>query len=304
MEFKYIKGYTVDKDYINVVPINEFFKTIKISKFFKNFNEILAILSQNFQHLEILPKKIEDEEILYNENFGPTKEIRGRNLLKAKKISTTINWAAALSAFLAFIYPFPYVYALFANILIPLFALFVIIKMDGLIHIEDRENSVYPNQVNAFVFPSLALIYRVLADYNILYYSNLWWPVILITVTIFFILFSIKYKVIANNKQNNFLFIILLFFFFIYSYGTVVFINCYFDNSTPKIFTAKVKNKLINKGNTNLYYLQLSAPEYPTDNVDIKVKKALFNKIKVNEKIQVVVKSGKLNIPWMYIVLK
>jgi hypothetical protein len=50
----------------------------------------------------------------------------------------------------------------------------------------------------------------------------------------------------------------LALFLFAYSFGTLIHINCYYDNSERKNFQARVLDKRISSGKSTSYYLELS----------------------------------------------
>lgn len=298
LAFEDIKGFTINEQYIFVESRNKEQKRIKISKYISGYNEILHWLIQNFPNLDFQNGIIEEQEILNNETFGWTKEIREEKLKNSRQTSKLINWVAGLSLVWNFFYPTPYQYSILAAITIPILALLVVKFSNGLIRFDEKNGSAYPSVVYAFVFPSLGLMLRAVLDYDLFDYSNVWLPTMIITLAFLFLLL-IKQKEITFKEKIDYLTISsLAMFLFAYSFGTVVHVNCYYDNSEPKYFTAKVLDKRISSGKSTSYYLELSAWGQQEEIDEVSIGKRLYNKIKIGDEVNINFRDGQLEIPW------
>lgn len=294
-----IEGFTVNEQYIFVEPKDKEKKRIKISKYIGSYGEILFWLSQNFPDLDLQNAIEEEQGILNDKTVGWTIEVLEEKLRRARKISKVINWAAGLSAAWIFFYPTPYQYSILTAIVIPIIALLAIKFFNGLIRIDEKNGSAYPSVVYAFVFPSLGLMLRALLDYNIFDYSNVWLTTVLITL-IFLLLLLSKQQEITFKKKIDYLTVSFLALFLVaYSFGTVIHFNCYYDNSDAQNFTAKVIEKRESSGRrSTTYYLELSTWGLQEENDEISVSKGLYNKIEVNNEVDIYFRNGKLGIPW------
>lgn len=301
LAFDDIKGFTFNEQYIFVEPKNKNQKRIKISKYTGGFSEILYWLNQNFPDLDIQNAKLEEQEILNDETISWTKEIREKKLKKAKQTSKLINWAAGLSAGWMFFYPNPYQYSILLAIVIPIIALMIVKLSSGLIRVDEKNGSAYPSVVYAFIYPSLGLMLRAVLDYDIFDYSNVWLKTITITLT-FLLLLLIKQKEITFKKKLDFLTVSsLALFLFAYGFGTVIHINCFYDNSDSKNFTAKVLGKRISSGKSTSHYLELSTWGQQDEIDEVKVGKGLYNRIEIGEEVNIYFRNGKLEIPWFIV---
>lgn len=301
LAFDDIKGFTINEQYIFVEPKDKNEKRIKISKYIGGFSEIHHWLTQNFPDLDIQNAIIEEQEILNDETIGWTKEIREEKLIKAKQTSKLINWAAGLSAAWTFFYPTPYQYSILTAMVIPIIALVVVKLSNGLIRVDEKNGSAYPSVIYAFIYPSLGLMLRAVLDYDIFDYSNVWLTTTIITLAFLFLLL-IKQKEITFKKKLDYLTASsLALFLFAYSFGTVIHANCYYDNSEPKYFTAKVLDKRISSGKSTSYYLELSTWGQKDEIDEVSVGKGLYNRIEIGDEVNIYFRNGKLEIPWFIV---
>jgi hypothetical protein len=301
IKFDEIKGFTVNEQYIFVEPKNKETKRIKISKYMGGYNEILHWLSQHFPDLDIQNAIIEEQEILNDETIGWTKEIREEKLKKARQTSKVINWAAGITAAWIFFYPTPYQYSILMTMIIPIIALLIIKFSDGLIRVDEKNGSAYPSVIYAFIFPSLGLMLRAIFDFEIFDYSNVWLPTTIITLSILVVLL-IKQKEITFKTNRDYLTIAsLALFLFAYSFGTVIQINCYYDNSEAELFTAKVLDKRVSSGKYTQYYLELSPWKQQHEADEVGVAKELYDRIETDNEVNIYYRNGTLEIPWIVV---
>lgn len=301
LKFSDIKGYIVNDNYIFVEPKNDNQKRIKISKYFGGFNEILFWLSQTFTDLEEQNAIKEEQEILNDENYGWTKDIREEKLSKARQTSKIINWVAGITATWTFFYPTPYQYSILTTIIIPIIALCAVKFSGGLIRFDERKGSAYPSVIYAFIYPSLALMLRAILEYDIFDYSNVWLTTTIITLS-FLTLLLIKQKELTFKKKIDYLTVASLsLFLFAYGFGTVIHLNCYYDNSNAEYFTAKVLNKRISSGKTTTRYLELSTWGQQSEVDEVSVGKDFYNRTEIGDDVKIYFRKGKLEIPWFLV---
>ena len=298
LEFDEIKGFTVNEQYIFVEPKNKGKKRIKISKYIGGYSEVLHWISQNFPDLDLQNEIEEEQEILNNENIGWTKEIREKKLKKARQYSKLINWAAGITAAWTYFYPTPYQYSILTAMIIPIIALLVVKFSDGLIRVDEKKGSAYPSVIYAFVYPSFGLMLRAFLDFDIFDYSNVWLSTIIITIAFLFVLLNKQQEIIIKKKLDFLTISCFAFFLFAYSFGTVIHINCYYDNSEVEFFTAKVLDKRVSSGKSTSYYLELSPWGQQNEVDEVSVGKGLYNRIETGGEVTIYFRNGKLDIPW------
>lgn len=296
-----IKGYTVNEQYIFVEPNIKEKKRIKISQYIGGYNEILLWLSNNFLDLNIVNTQVEEHEILNDESLGWTKEVREERLLNARKISKVINWLGGLSFAWTLFYPKPYDYAVLSAFIIPIVSLIAVKLSRGLIRIDKKDGSAYPSTIYAFIFPSLGLMLRSFLDYDIFDYSNVWIKAVLVTVVFLFILLFNQKEITFKKKQDYLTISSLIMFLFAYGFGAVIYLNCNLDKSEPQHYTATILDKRISSGKHTSYYLKLTAWGQQKEIDEVSVGKGLYNRVEIDNEINIYFRNGKLEIPWFIV---
>jgi hypothetical protein len=296
-----IKGFTVNEQYIFVEPTDSKKKKIKISKYTGGYNEILDWLSESYPDLNQKNAIEEEQDILSDETLGWTREVREVKLSKARQTAKVINWAAGITAAWTFLYPTPYQYSILTAIIIPIVALMVVKSSNGLIRIDEKKGSAYPSVIYAFIYPSLGVMLRAILDYNIFDYSNVWLTTALITLAFLFVLLMKQQEITFKTKVDYVTVSSLALFLFAYSFGTLVHINCYYDNSEQENFKAKVLDKRISSGKSTSYYLELSTWGEQKEADEVSIDKGLYKRIQVGDEVNIYLRSGKLEIPWFIV---
>lgn len=93
----------------------------------------------------------------------------------------------------------------------------------------------------------------------------------------------------------------LALFIFAYSFGAVIHINCYYDDSETTYLTAKVTNKRQSSGKRTTYYLELSTEEAEYQFDEVSVNKELYYRVYRGKEVYIYFQNGKLNIPWFLV---
>lgn len=304
LDFKKIKGFKVDQNYLYFFPINEHDKIIKVSTYIERFAEIRAWSEQHFKNLDIEESVNEKKEILENEKYGSTEEERELRLTKIKKTTkyiNTISWIVSLSTFF---YPHFYQIQILLCGLMPIIGLIIYKNSKGLIRLDEKPNSVHPTIIWTLFMPSCALYIRALLDFNIFDYSNLWKPALVIFFVFGYLM--LKGSKTEYNFKNIFTYIGIsgmLIFGSMYAYGFLITTNAVFDNSQPTVYKAKILDKRTSSGKTTTYYFKLSewGPQKEID--EVYVVKDIYKRKEIGDTAIVYFNNGLYKIPY-YIVIE
>lgn len=298
-----IEGYKIKENHILVESKSESKKlSIKISKYLEHYNEIFIWISTNFTDIGKAQKEYEEREILKDKSIGWNKIDRIEKLTRARRFSKLINWCAAILAFWVILYPKPYQFVMTIAIIIPILTLLIIKGSNNLIRIDESKESAYPSVSSAFLFPSIGLTIRALIDFQILNYNDIWIPTLSITTLFLFLLFVIKNNIPnLKNKINLVSMGSLILLFYAYSFGVVIHLNCFYDNSKAKIYNAKILNKRISSGKTTIRYLELTPWGPQSDTKEVSIGKKLYNRLEIGDQVNIHLRQGKLKIPWFIV---
>jgi hypothetical protein len=301
LNFDEIKGYTVNEQYIFIIPKDKRKRKIKISQYLGGYREVLLWISQKFVDLDIVKEATEEQEILNDESIAWCRELREEKLLNARKITILVNLLGIISFAWALFYPKPYDYAVLSALIIPIVAVLVIKFSSGLIRIDKPNGSAYPSVIYALIFPSMGLMVRSFFDYDIFDYSNVWLKSIAIMISLLFVLL-IKQKEISFKKKQDLLTVAsVAMFLWVYGFGAVIYLNCNLDKAQPEHFTAKILDKRISTGKHTSYYLELTSWGQQKEIDEVSVSKGLYYSVEVNNEINIYFRNGKLEIPWFIV---
>jgi hypothetical protein len=301
LKFQEIKGFQIDQNYIFVLPNTVTKKRIKISTYIGNSAELIMWLSSNFKDLHQVNEEKKETEILDNFEYGRNTEERSSQLNQAKKVAKVLNWTGGLILVWTLFKPEPYEYAILASISLPIIATLVVIYYKGLIRIDERKGSAYPTVFFAILMTSCGLFLRALLDYDIFYYSNIWIPSIIIGITMVALLVFGTKEFKFKKAKDYFSVLSLTIFFFGFGYGSIVTLNCMYDESVPQTFQSKVLNKRISSGKRTTYYIELTAWGTQTEKNDVSVTEELYEKLEIDNNVTVYLKNGWLKIPWFIV---
>lgn len=297
--FHEIKGYRKTEKLILIETKSKLKQKIKISTYFGKTNEIIEWLNYNkYPNLDLLEAIDEKKEILTNYEFGSSNKEREQKLTQAYKIAKIMNLAGVVVGIWTLFFPNPYQYSVLISMIFPILYIFILKYFKGLIRIDERKNATYPSISVGLFTPITAITARAFFDFNILDYTNVWLPLLLISI-ICLTVFLFRNPQVNAEKTIGFLLICtLLICTLCYAYSTCIVLNCAFDFSKPKSFNAFVLNKRINDGETKTYYVNLSAWGSRKESNEITVSKKEYQNIDVKSKITIDVMKGKFDIPW------
>ncbi len=177
----------------------------------------------------------------------------------------------------------------------------MVIYYKGLIRIDEKKGSAYPTIFFAILMTSCGLFLRALLDYDIFDYSNIWTPSVIIgVVMITIVVFGTK-EFKFQKAKDYFSVLSLTIFFFGFGYGSIVTLNCMYDESIPQTFQSQVIEKRISSGKRTTYYLELSAWGTQTESDDVSVSEELYESLELDDNVNIYLKKGLFEIPWFMI---
>ena len=303
LSFQNIKGFKVDKNYLYYIPANDNYKRIKVSTYVGRYRELLSWSEQNFENLDLEEYVDEEKEILSNEEYGRSKEEREYKLAKAKrttKLINTISWVVALSTWF---YPHFYQIQIILCGLLPIIGLIIYKSSKGLIRLDEKPNSAYPNLFSTLFLPSCALAIRALMDFTIFEYLNLWKPILAVIIVLGFLIFKGSNDQYGLKSGTTYLVALgVLVFGGMYSYGLLITTNAAFDESEPTIYKVKVLDKRISSGKNRSYYLELSewGPQKKIE--EVSVSKNLYKSMEKGDSAVVYFNKGLYEIPYYMVI--
>lgn len=311
MKIEDMKEYKFKEGKIVIIPKTSASINIEIIPAYEedDFNEIFAWLNKNIRNLEFETAiKAEYEEakmIATNQDFGVSQNERFNNLDEARRNARILNIATyPLIAWLIF-YPYPLKLVVSIAVIFPLIAIYLIHYYKGLLILFENKikGKIYPILLPMFpLAPALCL--RIILDFKIADHTHLWSILIVLTIIFTGIVYYSTRKVHFTELKDYLKLITPLIFFTIYSYGALMAINCYTDNSIPTRYKTTIvsKDEYNQKGRIK-YHLTVEYWHNPKEVVrEIEVAPTDYQKIKIGDNMLIEEKKGRLDIPHYEIV--
>lgn len=291
----------------NFISIESHDKKIKISHYIEKQDEIFELLSKHseefasFVNLKTDTYLEEEKEILSNREYGKNEEEREVKLKRYRNFARAMNTIGWLTTLWLFFSPRPYVIAMSIGAVIPFLAFLLIRFSNGIIRSDDVDNSAHPSVGQALTVVSAAMGLRGIMDYNIFSYQNLWYNVSALAIIMLAMLLFQNKEFHLKKLKNIYVILIFFVFFLFHSYGTTLFVNCYFDNSASKQYKAKVLDKRISNGKIDTYYIKVSAWGGQTEPQEVSIEPNLYKELEQGSEVNIYLKRGRLKIPWFVV---
>jgi len=299
--FEEIKGFRIEDKYIFVESSVKNKKRIKISTYYGKCDEIKSWLYEHYDDLAIVNVMEDEKRILQDVQFGRSVEERESRLNRARKVTRILTASAFVVSGWAFIWPQPYGIVVPALLLFPVLALLLVKISGGIIHLNDNKDSAYPTVMYCIFIPGFMLLMRALLDYNVLDYSNTWAPSILVTVFAM-VVALIGNKEFAFKKAKDYLSAALIIpFFFCASYGGLILLNCYYDQSEEQAFQSVVLSKRTSSGKHTSYYVELTPWGKQTEAEEVSIDSDLYDQFEAGDTAYVYLKKGQFDVPWFWV---
>ncbi|MDI1232949.1 MAG: hypothetical protein PSX81_01565 [bacterium] len=301
LQFDDIKGYKTDDRYIYIIPKSKKQRTIKVSSFLKGKHEIIAWLGEHFDDLDLLQRMASEDAIMTNPYFGKTETERENNLEKTRTVTSIINWIGGAIGVWTFLFADPYELSIITCILTPIIAITIIRISKGMIALDEDNNSIHPNLFIAIFLPCIAIFWRALMDYEILRFSNIWTPCNIIVASLLGLIYIGGKRFDFKEGISYFMVLFMAVLFYAYAYGSMVTLNGYYDKSATKTYRVRVIYKSVIQGKRTSYHFDLEPWGELKEKNQVTVTKELYEKIAVQNTVQVNTKEGFFHIPWYFI---
>jgi len=301
LAFNDIKGCRVGQKTIYIEPVSDTSSKIVINNYddLVDSQELTKYLKEHFKDIDKAELEIERDRLLHDTSIGATEADREKRLRNTKQISWAYN-IIGMAVALAMI--------LFTNnkltvillLAYPLLGVLIMLSSKGLIKfLSNTKTSMYGFTMLGITLPGFVLLIKSLFQYALSVYDHLWIPALIVSVVIFIILYfvGINKSVESITAQIIIMFIAGL----LYGFGSIIQINCAFDDSNPQLVHSKVDSKWIEHNKGAHYHLKINSWDTNPKPKDIEVSRSTFDQYSSGNSIEVNLKEGLLSIPWYYI---
>jgi hypothetical protein len=297
VDFKDIKGCRIGSKLIVIEPVSAEYPTIRIGNYidFSNSSQLTATIKEKFKDLDAEDYANEHKQFLQDASLGFTEADREAKLKKAKAIALGYMIGGWVVFFLALFFNVRF-FEMIA-MAYPVIGILIMLSSKGLIKfITNFKTSIYPSIIFGYMPAAIFVLVMGLEEYNAFQSKNLWLPAIVLTVIIFAAIYFIDRIKIVEKLKGKLIFILLM--SVMYSFALVWNVNCFFDNSLPKIYKVAVLDHRIEHGKSTSYYLTISPWGPEPNETEVDVGSRLYYNTPVGDTVIVKLRSGMLNIPW------
>jgi len=192
---------------------------------------------------------------------------------------------------------------IYLSFVYPIFCIILVRYYRGLISIEPEIRPNLPTISIGFMCSCFGLIIRTAIDFNVLDYKNVWIPSIVIALLILTIYYLNQFKILICNKKIFVYNVFIIILIEVFSFYSVIFINCKYDRSAPQIYETQIlkKKEYRVKGGTN-YYLIIEDWNNTFIEKEIKVDYRKYYSSFEGERLKVAERRGRFDIAWSYFI--
>jgi hypothetical protein len=227
-------------------------------------------------------------------DLGFNSEQRSQAIAHAKQLAKPLNLAAVVSFFWGIIFPRPHLLVVAILSLLPLIALGLLIRSQGIYQVEGRRNDARPSLSLVLIFPGLALAVLTLHDFHLLE----WKPILSISALLACAMTLVVARSDASTRQRPVALLPILIFGAFYAFGLIAQANSLLDNSAPQTFQVAVIGKHVSIGKRTSYYLHLDSWGPQTSVTQVSVPMSLYASTAAGRPVCVYLHSGALRISW------
>ncbi|MET1056081.1 MAG: hypothetical protein ABWY16_12295 [Pedobacter sp.] len=299
ISFAEIRGYRIRDKWILIEPLSKDRKRISIKTIMPGTDQLIVLLKSKYPDLDLLERQEGYKNLLDDSRYGKTTEERTEKLENATGASKLMNATGVIILLLSFVFKIEK-YMVAVAIAAPVVFIIIIRGYNGLIRIADSKNSPYPAIPYGLCALLICLIIKC-ARYNILDYRAVWPPALLVGMFLVAVLMVANRNFSSVTKARIMGIVLITICSLVYGYCTVVTVNCLYDTSHSRYYRARVLDKWISRGKTTLYHFKLSRWREEVDEKHIRVSMEVYNRLDIEDAMNVYVYTGKLKIPWYVI---
>jgi len=280
-------------------------RALQIPAGLERTKELREWVRMKFDNTNTLQEQEDTRTILADQQFGQTKDDRWMNLKRAKGIANAGSANGLALLLWVMLYPQPYEWVMIALLIAPWVAVYGTWYSRGLIRLTAKKGSGYPTLLLFILLPVMGLLYAVLRDYSIYDFPARGWMMLAATtLPVAGLCILACAKSIAPEDRKGLIVFFVVVISAVYSFGSIVFINCFYDRSEPEIWRAQVLRKRVSYGTygtTADFYLELSAWGRFKTGEEVEVPKKVYNDVNNGDSVNIFLRQGKWKIPWYWV---
>lgn len=293
-----IKGYQWKEGTLVLIPIQKERKKVRVSGQRLGCDKIADWIMARYPDLN---NKMTNERVMAAYKADPHYQNKVRMAKYTARAFNIAGFVLMVSCF-AFIRPLPFTdFLRWVPLLIIVMLAAIPVALEyhkgWLIVSENKREQTLPGILLAVLFGAAGLFVFSIPVFNI--ELKILWTAISVIVMVFtsLVVFASRHmKITMGNKIWGV--ISFLIFFIPAAFGSVVYLNTFFDRSPAQLFETKVYDKRISRGRSTSYYLVVSPWGPVTSKVSISVGRKKYEAANINDVVTMELHQGAFGVPW------
>lgn len=230
----------------------------------------------------------------YSANIN--EETPEEKLKKAKLLSRFIGWPSFLVS-LAVIFLNGQLILATLSLLFPLLSI-AALKVNRLVHLDDKKNSPDLSIASGFLWPMFCLGVLLYNQLSILSFNNLWAPSLALFVILALVLSTGNNSLNFSSGKGIGHAAMVLPFIYAYCFIAGLTVNCLYDKTTPAQYPVKVIDKYSAGIKTTKHYLIVEQWNPAKKSPQEKVSDAVYRRTQIGDTVTISYRPGILGAPW------
>jgi len=296
-----IKGFRIGEKAISIIPNDTGHGKILIRDYssISDNADVRSWLRENFKDLDKSEFEAAKEELLQDAALGATKDEREAAFKKYRTYNMIYSMTAIGTFFIPIWLGIFNVYLALLLFIYPALGMVLIANSKGLIRLFARKNSTYSPIFMGLFFASASLAIQSTISVRIISFDKLWEPAAAIALVVCAMLYYIAVVKSKDSVQNQIVFVLII--GCIYAFGITVMINCSFDNSPVKTYSAKITDKYIHRGKSTSYDLVLGECPGFSGTENMSVSSSHYYSTAIGTAVKIDMRQGTFGAPWFTI---
>ena len=295
-----VKGCRVGSKTMYLVPLSADDHTMVIGNYpdLGGSEQLAAWVKANFKDLDQADLDKSRAEAMQNQAWGATEAERKKNLENAQYIAWTYNGFGFLLGMILIFVSGRVVTLLL--LVYPLLGVALMFFSKGMIKfISGASRSVSGFIALGALLPCFILLIKSMGEYVLFETGHLWLPALLGSAVLFVLLYvrGINRSIGSVWGQMVFMGVLAL----LYGFGGAREVNCVFDGSRPRVYSARVLDHRVQGGRGKSYYLTLGRWGPVREEKEVEVQREVYHAMQIDDTVRVELRNGVLGIPWVVV---
>jgi hypothetical protein len=293
-----IRGFTLDQNYTYIHASDPALPKLKISYAVEHYKDIQHWLAAHYPNLDAQELAAHQRTVLTDYRLGWTEDQREARIQRARSTANWLNGIGFVAAGWVLLWPVPYQVSITVNLLLPVLGIAAMWLHPEVLRIDEASNEAYPQLGALFLMPSLSLSLRALLDFDLLDAEPAWLTVLPAIAGVLIVLALANQNFMTTTRKSALSWVFLVMMAVPYGFGATILLNCAYDTTSLRLYSARVQRKYISQGKIDTYHVRLGAWAGRSAGEEATISRARYQQLHPGDSVRVGVYPGTLGVPW------